>query len=106
MSALPDTPKAAAEVFIAHSLEAYRHWYERAARRNYIFWSAAQTISIAAGFLAAVVGALARDDTFASWNGTRIALIVLPILGSLASTLLVQTRVRQLLVLREEGRIT
>jgi hypothetical protein len=105
MSQVADTPKAAAERFIAEDLEDYRDWYEAAAKRNYYFWSGAQCLSIAAGFLTAVLAALLPLPQFASSNAAHVALVLLPLIGALASTYLVQSRIGQLLALRENGRI-
>jgi hypothetical protein len=70
-----------------------------------MWWSIAQGVSIVAGFLAAIVAALANDQTFRDLNWLRVLLILLPIIGLLAATFLVQTHIRQLAELRENGRI-
>ena len=57
-----------------------------------------------AGFGTAIIAGLLHDEHFKDFGWGRIALIVLPTLGSLASTFLVQIRVRELLGLRERGR--
>jgi len=99
-------PKAAVAAYI-HDLEgAYYPWYESATNRNYYCWFIAQAISLLSGFGAALTAALLSERQFGSWSGGRVALVALPILGSLASTYLVQSRIADLEALRERGRET
>jgi hypothetical protein len=66
----------------------------------------AQGLSLVSGFATAVLAALLREDQFRSWGTGHITLVVLPLLGSLASTFLVQSRIAELEALREKGRET
>jgi hypothetical protein len=101
---LADTPKAALEIYIDELETLYYPWYEAAANRNYWFWCIAQAVAMLAGFGTAIAAGLLKDEQFKGFGWGRILLIVLPIIGSLASTFLIQVRVRELLGLREQGR--
>ena len=99
-----DNPKAALAAYIEDLEENYYTWYERAANRNYTMWTVAQGTAVIAGVATAVLAAFMREELFKGYSFFRIALIVLPVIGTLASTFLLQTRVRDLLALRERGR--
>jgi hypothetical protein len=101
-----DNPKAALESFIRELEVFYYPWYDRATNRNYRTWSVAQAFSLASGFATAVLAALLYEDQFRSWRAGHIILVLLPLLGSLASTFLVQSRIAELEALRERGRET
>ena len=101
---IADNPKTALESFI-HELEIYYYpWYDSATSRNYYAWFVAQAFSLLSGFAAAVIAAVMREEQFKSWSVAHIAIIVVPLLGSLASTYLVQSRVAEMEALRENGR--
>jgi hypothetical protein len=101
---LADTPKAALEAYISELETLYYPWYEGAANRNYWFWCIAQAVAMIAGFGTSILAALLKNEQFKDFNWGRILLIILPSVGSLASTFLIQVRVRELLGLREQGR--
>jgi hypothetical protein len=63
-------------------------------------------LALLSGFATAIVAAVLRDDQFKSWGSGHIVLVVMPLLGSLASTFLVQSRVAEIEALREKGRET
>lgn len=102
--ALPENPKLALEAYIQELETDYYPWYETAAQRNYYLWTTARIMVVLSGFGTAVLAALLRDADFKDYGWGRILLIVLPFLGSLASTFMVQTRIRDLMALRERGR--
>jgi hypothetical protein len=101
-----DNPKAALQSFICELEDFYYPWYDSAATRNYYSWFVAQAFSLVSGFATAVLAALLHQDQFRSWSTGHIILVVLPLLGSLASTFLVQSRIADLEALRESGRET
>lgn len=103
---IADTPKAALASFITELETYYYPWYDSATSRNYYTWFVAQALSLVSGFGTAVIAALLHDDQFKSWGAGHIALVVLPLVGSLASTFLVQSRVAEMEALREAGRET
>ena len=101
-----DNPKAALASFIEELETYYYSWYDQATTRNYYAWFAAQAVSLLSGFATALIAALITTEQLKSWSVGRTLLVVLPVLGSLASTYLVQTRVAELEALREAGRQT
>jgi hypothetical protein len=97
-------PRAALATYIRELEEHYYPWYDSAASRNYFLWSIAQAIALLSGFATALIAALLRDDQFQTWAFGRTLLIVIPLVGSLASVFLVQSRIVELEALRERGR--
>jgi phosphate/sulfate permease len=63
-------------------------------------------VALISGVVASVLAAAADKDDIGSLGRIRTALIVLPLIGAVASSLLAQTRVKELLGLRESGRET
>jgi hypothetical protein len=59
-------------------------------------------VAIVASLLAATVAALTTQQQFTGY--TRGALVILPLIGTFASSLILQTKARELLSLRERGR--
>jgi hypothetical protein len=104
--AIADSPKRALESFIVELESYYYPWYDSAATRNYYTWFVAQALSLLSGFATAVLAALLREEQFRTWSVGHIALVVLPVVGSLASTFLVQSRIADMEALREKGRET
>ncbi|MFI5142471.1 MAG: hypothetical protein ACHQQS_01045 [Thermoanaerobaculales bacterium] len=101
---IADTPKAALASFITELETYYYSWYDSATTRNYYTWFVAQVLSLLSGFATAVIAALLHNDQFKSWGLGHIALVVVPLVGALASTFLVQSRIAELEALREAGR--
>ena len=91
-----DNPKAALESFIRELETYYYPWYDGTSTRNYYVWFVAQAMSLLAGFATALIAALLGTEQFKSWSTGRILLVVLPVLGSLASTYLLQSRIGEL----------
>lgn len=100
---VPDDPKQALYEYF-HYLEREYSWYERAAVLHNVVWFVAQGTVIIVSLLTALIAALAHDETFKDYGLLRACLIGLPLLGTLASSVLLQTRVRDLLNLRDRGR--
>jgi len=103
---IEETPKAALASFIAELEEYYYPWYDSETNRLYYFWTGAQWLALISGFASALLAACLKGEQISDWGYGRIALIVLPLLGSLASTFIVQSRVGELEALRESGRET
>jgi hypothetical protein len=103
---IPDSSKEALRRYILELDRDYYPWYNRASRRLKWWWGLGQTTALLAGVLASIIAAAAKEETFSHFGFLRTALIVLPIVGALASALLAQTRARELFTLRERGRET
>jgi hypothetical protein len=101
---IADEPKEALRLYIEELETYYYSWYDGAATRNYYFWSAAQALALLSGFATALLAALMKEESFKTWTPGRVLLVVLPVVGSLASTFLIQSRIRDLMGLRERGR--
>ena len=99
-------PKAALESYILNLERHYYPWYSKATTRDYYAWFVAQAVLLVSGFATAILAALLRKDNFETWSGVRIAIVLLPLVSSLASTFLVQSRIAELEALREKGRET
>jgi hypothetical protein len=82
----------------------YQTWYQRSSRRTKWGWGLGQGITLTAGFAASLLAALTSADVFTHSGWVRAALVFLPALGAIASSLVSQTRVRELLTVRERGR--
>ena len=103
---IEDNPKEALRSFIRELETFYYPWYDRATTRNYYAMFAAQSLSLLSGFATAILAVLLGVEQFKSWGIGHILLVLLPLLGSLASTFLVQSRIAELEALRERGRET
>jgi hypothetical protein len=104
MPTIHDNPKDAAQAYIAHIEAAYYKWYERSVWRNYLLWLCCQLAGLIAGFGTSVIAALLHQKLLDGDGGAWIV-VVLPFVGAVASTILVQSRVYELWRLREAGRI-
>lgn len=102
---LERNPQDALEAYVTHLERVYYPWYERSVSRNYYLWLFAQLIALFSGFGTALLAAILNEGQFRGFQTGRIVLVVLPIVGSLASTVLIQSRVNARWRLREEGRI-
>jgi len=104
VAALAATPKQALADYIEELESDYLPWYERAATRNLWSWFIAQGIAFLAGVTTSILAAVMKDDAFKGYAWGRLVLIVLPALGSVASTFFLQMRVAEFEDLREQGR--
>jgi hypothetical protein len=82
----------------------YLSWYQSAIKVNSWGWQIAQGVGLAASFAAAVLAALWKEQTMMSFETIRVWLIVLPLIASFASSILVQLRPREIMLLRDAGR--
>jgi hypothetical protein len=100
-TSLPENPKDAFARYILELEHSYQPWYERASRFNKIMFVIGQGTAILAGATTAFVAALVGEQGFAE---VKWLLVLLPLVGAFATALLAQTRVRDILALRENGR--
>jgi hypothetical protein len=98
---LPDDPRTAFETFIMQLEREYQPWYDRASNRNKILLVIGQGTAVLAGAATALIAGIVRQDQFLD---LKWLLVLLPLLGAFATALLAQTRVRDILALRESGR--
>ena len=89
--------------FLGELHTSYESWYLRATRRSYRWYVALQGIVLLASFAAAVIAAVVDKDHFT--NEARVALILLPLLGALATNILTHTKLYDQWRLREQGRL-
>ena len=76
--------------FVEELHKGYEVWYAKSGRRVMRSYSLLQAISLLSGFLTSILTALTTKEAFGTnW---RIVLIVLPSIGSLAATVLLQFR--------------
>lgn len=90
--------------FISKIHTDYEIWYAKVCRLNYRIWYSLQLISLLSGFLTSIFVAF---QTQATWTPTiKIICIVIPLVGSLAATIVLQFKIFETWKLREEGRIS
>ena len=102
--AVPENPKEALRMYILELERDYYPWYSRSSNRLKWVWGVGQATALIAGVVASVLAAAATAESLTRFGPVRTALVLLPIVGALASSLLAQTRARDLLALRERGR--
>lgn len=91
-------------VFIKKIHTDYGIWYAKVCRLNYRIWYSLQLLSLLSGFLTSIFVAF---QTQASWTPTiKIVCIIIPLIGSLAATVVLQFKIFETWKLREEGRIS
>ena len=98
---LSDSSRDAFEQYILMLERDYAPWYRRASSFNKTMWVIGQGTAILAGALTALIAALVNEAQFAS---LKWLLVLLPLIGAFATAMLAQTRVRDILALRESGR--
>lgn len=82
----------------------YKIWYAKSCRLNYRVWYTLQLLSLLSGFLTSILIAFQTQE---KWSTTiKIICIILPLLGSLAATIILQFKIFETWKLREEGRIS
>jgi len=112
MSAAPassnihDSPKDALVAYIDELEKSYYQWYKRKQSNYSTVWMSLQALAVVAGLATSVLAAVIHDEYFMGIGWGRIILVILPIVGSFASTLVGQTRAFELASLREQGRET
>lgn len=96
--------KEALTAFIDKLHKEYETWYAKICRLNYRIWYSLQFISLLSGFLTSIFVAFQNEKT---WTLTsKIICIVMPLIGSLAATAILQFKIFETWKLREEGRIS
>lgn len=81
----------------------YELWYAKSCRLNYRIWYALQLIALLSGFLTSIFVAFQTKE---EWSTTiKIICVVVPLIGSLAGTVILQFKIFETWRLREEGRI-
>lgn len=98
---LAENPKEAFGRYIIELETEYYDWYTTASNRNKYMFVALQCLAIVSGAATAIVAAIVSDTNRKEW---RLVLVLLPLLGTFATALLAQTRLRDVLALRERGR--
>lgn len=101
---LQDDRKAALEHYVQRLQTVYVRWYVRSKRRNKQLWYLSQATALLASFSAAVVAAVLTPEQLGTVPAARTALVVLPLIASLASSVLAQWRPREFMLLRDAGR--
>jgi hypothetical protein len=101
---IPDNPKAACEKYINELDEEYYSWYSREAACHIKKWNIITRVATLSGFVAALFAAIFQYEQLNRFVWAQIALIILPMLASLASTYLVQMRISELIPVWERGR--
>ncbi|MCV9928367.1 hypothetical protein OIU83_11915 [Flavobacterium sp. LS1R49] len=95
---------ASLQTFITKIHKEYEVWYAKACRLNYRIWYSLQLLSLLSGFITSIFVAFQTQET---WTfTTRIISILIPLIGSLAATFILQFKVFETWKLREEGRIS
>jgi hypothetical protein len=97
-------PNEALEQYVAALETDYLAWYQWSVKMNFGGWQAAQATAMLASFGAAVLAALLTENQLKAFSTGRIFLVVLPLVASLASTILGQMRPREIMLVREAGR--
>lgn len=84
--------------------EDYEVWYAKACRKNYRIWYSLQLTSLLSGFFTSIFIAF---QTQHNWSPTiKIFCVIIPLIGSLAATIILQFKIFETWKLREEGRIS
>ena len=104
MPSIHDNPKDAAQAYIVHLETAYYKWYENDVKSNYRFWLCCHVLALVAGFGTSVLAALLKQKLL-SGESVAWVVVIVPFVGSVASTVMVQSRVYDRWRLREAGRI-
>lgn len=82
----------------------YEIWYAKISKRNFRIWYGLQLVSLLCGFLTSIFVAF---QTKATWTpNIKLICAIIPLIGSLASTVVLQFKVFETWRLREEGRIS
>lgn len=89
--------------FVKELQKGYEMWYVNSVKRVMFAYYGLQILSLLSGFLTALITALTTADTFV--GSRRIVLIMVPLIGSLAGTVLLQFRLYDLWQVREDARI-
>jgi hypothetical protein len=81
----------------------YERWYDKSACSAYRWYVGMQSVSILSAFITSIIAAFVDQNMFD--RGAKIALIAVPLIGGLAGTVMIQTKLYDMWRLRENGRI-
>lgn len=96
--------REALESFIYELHRDYEIWYAKTCRLNYRIWYALQLLSLLSGFFTSIFVAFQSKE---NWSPTiKIICILIPLIGSLAATVILQFKIFETWKLREQGRIS
>ena len=90
--------------FIKYLEKSYKPWYSKNVARSLNLWYVCQSLSILCGFATAILAAFSDKEFFSSIG--KVLMIIIPTIGSLAATIILQFRIFDLWQLREKGRVT
>lgn len=99
-------PKEALANYIRELEDIHYRWYDGKQKSYKRQWQVMQTMVVVAGFGTSIIAALMREESFRGLAWGRIVLVLLPSIGALASTLLIQMKTLEMMALREKGRQT
>ena len=97
------TQRDALNEYIGELDTTYYRWYHCSHNSDFYGWVALQSLATIAGFATSLLVALQQGNVI-DGDWLKAVLIILPFTGSTVSTLLVQTRLKDLAALREQGR--
>jgi len=90
--------------FVKYLEKSYKPWYTKSVSRTLKLWYLCQGLSILCGFATAIIAAF-TDKEFFNVTG-KILLIIIPTVGSLSATIILQFRIFDLWQLRESARVS
>jgi hypothetical protein len=103
-SEIANDSKEALRLYILELQADYYTWYDRASAQAKYWWGIGQATVIVAGVLAAALAAVSNHEYLKGSTIVQLFLVVLPLIGVMASSILAQTRVTDLVTLRSIGR--
>ena len=107
MNTLIDNPKEAVASYIASITDDYYKWYDNQKNSNKNWWSTLNFMIIGASVITTIMAALQTSEiAFIKEHLTtvHILLVLIPLIGTAASAVLMQTKALELYNLREKGR--
>ncbi|WP_415901345.1 hypothetical protein ACMXYR_09280 [Neptuniibacter sp. QD29_5] len=107
MKTLSESPKEAVSSYINSLSVDYYKWYDEQKNRNKRWWSILNFLIIGASVITTIMAALQTSEIgFIKNNITviQVLLVLIPLIGTAASAVLMQTKALELYNLREKGR--
>lgn len=103
--AVKDNPKDALAAYIDELTNDHCVWYVKSCRKNYRLWLCCQILALTAGFGTSLLAALMQGSLLNGESTTlKWTLVILLFVGSVAVTVVAQSRVFLRWKLRERGR--
>lgn len=100
---LPSNPKDALAAFLIEIDESYYPWYDKSVKRLRRIWYGLHWLGMILGVSASAIASVVTEAEWeAAW--VRILLFLFPLLATIISTVVVQSRLAQRFELRENGR--